>query len=154
MLSDPCDADDALQNALIKIWNKLDKIVKHPNPKALILRICLNCAYDFIRNKRIRAKRIDKTKPMDSYPDKSQSIDEHLEARTFKKEILFEISKLSINQREVILLRFVNDLTFELIGQALGCKEVTVRKHLQRGREKLKKQLTHLLLNSKGSNNG
>ena len=55
---DPDDADDALQEALERIWTRLSRIQRHANPRALILRICVNAAYDVLRrNARIREAR-------------------------------------------------------------------------------------------------
>jgi len=43
------DAEDAFQDALMKIWKHIKKIQRHPNPHALILRICANSAYDILK---------------------------------------------------------------------------------------------------------
>ena len=51
IVRDADDADDAFQAALEKIWRRLETIRRHPNPRALILRICVNAAYDLLRKK-------------------------------------------------------------------------------------------------------
>ena len=43
------DFEDALQEALTTIWKRLDRIRRHRNPHALILRICANAGYDILR---------------------------------------------------------------------------------------------------------
>jgi DNA-directed RNA polymerase specialized sigma24 family protein len=42
-------AEDCLQDALAVVWKKRLQIRLHPNPQALILKICLNAAYDSLR---------------------------------------------------------------------------------------------------------
>ncbi len=42
-------AEDCLQDALAVIWKKRFQVRLHPNPPALILKICLNTAYDSLR---------------------------------------------------------------------------------------------------------
>ena len=49
IVRDPDETEDAFQEALAKIWLNFSKIRRHPNPRALILRICTNAAYDALR---------------------------------------------------------------------------------------------------------
>jgi DNA-directed RNA polymerase specialized sigma24 family protein len=42
-------AEDSLQDALTVVWKKRHRIRRHPNPPALILKICLDTAYDSLR---------------------------------------------------------------------------------------------------------
>jgi hypothetical protein len=44
IVRDPEDAEDALQDALSTIWKKRRLVCTHPNPLALILKICINAA--------------------------------------------------------------------------------------------------------------
>src|SRR5512136_402436 len=50
-------AEDALQDALTRLWSKLPLIRAHPNPRALILRICLNTALDAVRARQRQRRR-------------------------------------------------------------------------------------------------
>src|SRR5690554_6181362 len=52
IIDDPHDAEDALQNALTTIWQKLSRLRQHPNPKAVVLKVCIDAAYDLLRNRR------------------------------------------------------------------------------------------------------
>jgi DNA-directed RNA polymerase specialized sigma24 family protein len=42
-------AEDSLQDALTVIWKKRLQIRRHPNPPAMILKICLDSAYNTLR---------------------------------------------------------------------------------------------------------
>ena len=42
------DAEDVLQNAIAIVIKKQKRIMAHPNPRALILRVCLDAAYDMV----------------------------------------------------------------------------------------------------------
>ena len=46
IVADPGDAEDAFQDALAKVWKNWGRVRRHPNPHALILRMCANAAYD------------------------------------------------------------------------------------------------------------
>lgn len=58
-------AEDTLQDALTIIWRKRDRVRRHPNPQALILKICLNCAHDSLR-KRERIQKLQDAARMSS----------------------------------------------------------------------------------------
>src|SRR5512141_1924911 len=56
IVRDPADAEDALQEALAVIWRRWDRLQAHPNPEALVLRICINAAHDALRRKYRRVR--------------------------------------------------------------------------------------------------
>ena len=67
IVRDPEDAADVFQEVLAVIWNKLERIDRHPNPHAYILRICVTRSYDALRKKarrRRREIRLDSLKAM------------------------------------------------------------------------------------------
>ena len=47
-------AEDALQDALAVIWRKRRLVARHPNPRALVLKISIDAAYDAVRKSRRR----------------------------------------------------------------------------------------------------
>jgi RNA polymerase sigma-70 factor (ECF subfamily) len=144
ILSNPSDADDALQDTLLKIWKRLSGIIAHANPEALVLRICANSAYDVLR-KRTRDKKhipLDGTSVKISDPE-PPAIEKIADQET-RKEILEAIGRLNRKHAEVVIMRFVQGLSFSAIAQAQGCREVTARKYLERARTKLRQRLMHL----------
>ena len=54
VLGDEHEADDALQDALARIWKHRGNLESHPNPSAWMLRIVLNAAYDRLRLRKPR----------------------------------------------------------------------------------------------------
>ena len=75
-------AEDTLQDALAVIWKKRHQVRRHPNPPALILKICLNAAYDSLRRLERMQHRTDGS-PLEDVPapcDHDAARD--LEART------------------------------------------------------------------------
>jgi RNA polymerase sigma-70 factor (ECF subfamily) len=135
-------AQRAFQNTLIKIWKQWQKVKKHPNPRLLCLRICINCCYDILRKKR-KAVSVDS---LDSI--KLKSINEPMynyESEERIKIILSEISKLSKNQRLTFHLNILENVPYSDIAKILNCSEATVRKHKQRAREKLAQKIKYIL---------
>jgi RNA polymerase sigma factor (sigma-70 family) len=141
-------AEDALQDALTLIWRKLHQIRNHPNPHALILKICLNAACDALR-KRKRAASHEDLSLIHNLPD-SSSADavRSLEAKEIEAEVLNAISQLPRKQALAVLMRIVQDEPFAVIAQTLGCSEVTVRIQVSKGRGRLRRLLSRLWTDS------
>jgi RNA polymerase sigma factor (sigma-70 family) len=137
-------AEDGLQDALAVIWKKRFQIRLHPNPRALILKICLNTAYNSLRKlERIR-RQIDLF-----HLDMAQALPEHgadceLEEREIERQVQQAIRKLPRKRALAVTMRLIQEESFEAIAQALGCSEVTARIHISRGRAQLRQWLSHL----------
>jgi len=146
IIRDLDDADEAFQKALLVIWNRWDRIRRHPNPHALILRICVNSAYDILRRKASQRRHEELEGIPANLPDPSFSAPEQLVdlEKENRAEIFLAIEQLPRKQAEAVLMRFVQELSYTEIARALGCREVTVRKHISRARARLCKLLAHL----------
>jgi RNA polymerase sigma factor (sigma-70 family) len=137
-------AEDTLQDALTIIWKKLDRVCRHPNPHAFILKICVNAAYDTLRQ-RTRVRQREESANIQEFPAGSETNGlERLEKRNVEAEILAAIRRLPRKQALAVLMRIVQDQSYDSIAQALDCSEVTVRIHVSKGRAKLSRWLSHL----------
>jgi RNA polymerase sigma-70 factor (ECF subfamily) len=131
------DAEDALQESLTIIWKRRARIARHPRPRALILRICVNCACDVLRA-RLRHKSREQAL-VD--PDALQAKDGHAQQRLNNQELHDDISRallrLPIRQATAVVMRYILELSYEEIGDALDCSPSTARVHVDRARKKL-----------------
>ena len=144
IVRDPEMAKDTLQESLAKIWKRLDLIRSHPNPRALILKICLNAAIDSLR-KRKRLYQHEKTEPLHRFPSQQAAkVHEGLERKKIEAEILEAIKRLPRRQAVAVLMRLIQDQPYAVIAQAMECSETTVRIHVSRGRARLSQWLSHL----------
>jgi len=140
IVQDPHDAEDAFQEGLAKIWRDLAKIRRHPNPRALILRLFANVARDALRKRIRRIRRENATPALDSYPGNVQSPTSAID----RSRILEAIAELPRRQAEVLLMRVVQDQPYDAIARAIGCSEATARTHALRGRTKLAEALADM----------
>lgn len=137
-------AEDTMQDALIIIWKKLDRICRHPNPHAFILKICMNAAYDTLRRTR-RIRQREESTNIQNFPAESEADGlERLEKRNVEFEILDAIRRLPRKQALAVLMRVVQGQPYDAIAQVLECNEVTVRIQVSKGRAKLNRWLSHL----------
>lgn len=139
---DPHDAEEALQSALCTIWHKWDRICRHPNPQALILRICMNASYDLLR-KKIRRRR-NETLPRTPQPETVVTPAEEVRRAEQRSAIATAIGSLSRNQSAAVVMRLVQGESYAAIARVLGCRISTARKHVQRGRDRLRVLLAPL----------
>jgi DNA-directed RNA polymerase specialized sigma24 family protein len=72
IVRDPEDAQDTLQEVLTIIWKRRQRICGHPNPRALILKICIDASYDHLRKHR-RHRTEEDPKTLDRVQDQSAS---------------------------------------------------------------------------------
>jgi RNA polymerase sigma-70 factor (ECF subfamily) len=137
-------AEDALQDALATIWKKRDAVARHPNPQALILKIAVAAACDAVRKNRRRLGHEVTGLPDDRTGDGAPSVTRAAEARALRAEILEAIARLPERQATAVLLRIVEEQSYEDIAAAMGCAEATARVHVLRGKAALAKRLARL----------
>lgn len=137
IVDDADDAEDALQNALTTIWQKQARMRRHGNPEAIILKVCIDAAYDVLRN-RARTKRLTVALQSDDIQDSSASPSEQLSAIEARQRLLTAVLELPRNQSLAIHMRYVEELSYSEIAAALGCAESTTRKHVERGLSRLR----------------
>jgi RNA polymerase sigma factor (sigma-70 family) len=137
-------AEDTLQDALTVIWKKLHQVCSHPNPRALILKICLNAAYDKLRRNRhyLHHEEISTLRNTPISPDRGAM--RVLAARELEDQVLRAIAQLPRKQALALWMRILQEESFEVIAHTLGCSEITARLHVSKGRTRLRRLLAHL----------
>lgn len=144
IVRDPQDAEDAMQDALLTIWKRWDRLTKHPRPEALVLKICIDAAYDVTRRRTRQQRTVELSEAVPDPPDSSCSPPEETMSTEQHAEILRAIHRLSRRQAVATLMRIVEGHSYDEIADVLGCTEATVRKHVARGRRRLRVALAHL----------
>lgn len=144
VLGDPHDAEDALQNALARLWQQWPRLEHHANPRALILKFCADAAIDQLRRRKRPVVQSLANGLAESLLTRQLLPDEMLIRQETLNDIMEAVARLSRNQATAVLMRFIQDESYENIGAALGCGTATARKHIARGREKLERELAHL----------
>lgn len=136
IVRDPDDAADAFQDALVKVWRYLERIIHHPNPQAYILSICITSAYDTLRK---RARQTAQEVPM--VPELSIPLpqDTHTKYAHYMTRLIQQcIASMPLKQAQAVLLRLFEDESFQTIGAVLGCTEATARSHVSKGLARLR----------------
>jgi len=136
------DAEDAMQDALVAIWRRRNRIAGHSSPQALILRICVDTAYDVARRRARHRRRLAPPDSADEVIGDDRPPWEGMVQRELSDDILTAINGLSRRQAAAITLRIFEDLPYEQIAAAMHCSVATARKHVERARRHLRRVLS------------
>jgi RNA polymerase sigma factor (sigma-70 family) len=145
IVRDPDEAQDALQEALAGIWRRWDRLQRHPNPEALVLRICVNAAYDALRRKRRRLRWFAAEAAGGDVPDGRPSAAQTVGGAEQQARVRDAIASLSRNQAAAIVMHAVEEMPYADVAAAMRCREVTVRTHVARARARLRALLADLV---------
>jgi RNA polymerase sigma-70 factor, ECF subfamily len=145
-------AEDSLQDALTVVWKKRLKIRLHPNPQALILKICLDAAYDSLRRRDRMRNHTDTIQLNDVPAPPNSHPDNDLKESEIEDQVQQAIRRLPRKRALAVMMRLIHEESFEAIALALDCSEVTARIHLSKGRAQLRKWLSPLCKKSRQEN--
>lgn len=133
MLGDSAKAEDAIQEIMIKLWEKRKQIERHPNIKGLVVLTARNHCIDLLRK-----KGLDYTHYSLEYGlSKSENGLEWLAWKELDAIIRQIINTLPKQQREVILMRDLDGYEFTEIAAATELKIEHVRVLLSRARKQV-----------------
>jgi RNA polymerase sigma-70 factor, ECF subfamily len=140
-------AEDITQTVFLKVFEKLPvyRNRQHP-PLAYLFTIARNKVIDYWRkNKPIES--LDNENDLTKIPDASASAEETVSQSFTGKEISKALEKISPEQREVIILKFFNELSYEEIANILKKKEEAVRQLASRGLRSLREYFNQKKIN-------
>lgn len=153
LTTDPNDAEDLVQDTIVKAYRFFSSYEKGTNAKAWLFRILKNSYINNYRRKSKKPQEIDYDEVASFYEsiraERTNSSD--LEDKMFRELIDDDLSNAldSIPEdfRTVVLLCDVEDFTYEEIANMLDVPIGTIRSRLHRGRNLLKAQLMEYATN-------
>ena len=148
-------AEDIAQDSLIKAWKHIGSFRGDCSFSTWLFRITVNTARDSMRSASRHAA-VSLTKVTDEEEDGEQwdipvtSGDAIPDDALEKKEQIIAVRKaiesLPDEQRQVIIMRDIHDLSYQTIADALGLELGTVKSRINRGRASLKALLSKMNL--------
>ena len=131
-------AEDVFQEVFYKVIKNYHKFNHQSSEKTWLIRITINTCKDMLRTSWI--KRVTTFGVwQDSENEYEKPYD--IEKKETNKELYELIQRLPQKYKEILLLFYYKDLTYEEISEILQVPEGTVRSRLSRAREKLKKMM-------------
>ena len=131
-------AEDMVQETFLKLWMQRDKIERVDNPEAYSITVLRRLFYDKMRTGHLQE--VDKDVGSLQVTS-SQNISRQLEAADEYQRVRLLISHLPEPQGRIMLMRDVEDRSFEEISIEIGLTEVNIRSILSRARKKVREQI-------------
>jgi RNA polymerase sigma factor (sigma-70 family) len=133
ILDDAGAAEDAVQEALLLAWRSWDRLRDPSRRQAWLVRICVRQS---LRTRRHRLARLRLEAPVET------DIAE-LPAHLVESPVDWPAAwrAFSPGQRAVLTLHYHHGYSLDECATAMGCRPGTVRRHLHRALEKLRKEV-------------
>lgn len=142
LTGNPQDAEDMVQEAYLKLWNKRNELAGVLNTEAYCVALVKNLCYDALR----RMQPDEDSQPPDELNlPTDTNIAREVEQRDEANQVRRLIGRLPEQQKRVILLRDVNDCSFEEIERATGLNAINIRVLLSRARKKIREQYNEII---------
>lgn len=141
--SDPEEASDALQDALISAYRRAEQYRGDAAVTTWLHRIVVNASLDRLRRKSVRPT----TTLPDHYENSSVEIADnrdYISERETMMEISAALAELPLDQREAVVLLDIEGYSIEDAAIELNCPPGTVKSRSSRGRAKLAQRLAFL----------
>lgn len=134
IVHDPALADDVVQETMLKAWRNSPVGEGEEIPRAWLLKVARNTAISLLRTRR------EDLHGPDTMPEESggPSTTRTVEGRHQLEDLWRAMQHLDEDARALIVLKEVDDLSYEEIAQALDLPLPTVKTRLFRARKALK----------------
>jgi RNA polymerase sigma-70 factor (sigma-E family) len=119
LLGRRAEAEDVAQEALARACSRWSRVQGHA--EAWVSRVSTNLALDVWRRRHRQG-----LLPAPSHPELDSQTADRLDLHR-------ALTSLPTRQREVVVLRYLADLSEEAVAQALGCSTGAVKQHASRG---------------------
>ena len=147
----PADAEDLTQDVFLKIYSNLASFdTTRGSLQVWITTMTRNLLVDnFRRTRNQRAtsslddgwESAEELKPVDRLTSKGISPHESAAQKELAKMVQNALARVSVELREAVILRDLQDMDYKEIAQVLGIPEGTVKSRISRGRAELARLL-------------
>jgi RNA polymerase sigma-70 factor (ECF subfamily) len=158
IVKDPSDAQDALQDALLSIYQDLPRFEGRSQFSSWAYRICINAALQVLRSRKRRQEEFmedfashgeDDGRPMDAEAMLEWSTEPdaplHLEREEIRIRMMKTLDLLPDGLRVVFVLKDIEDMDTQEIANQLNISQTVVRQRLHRARMFLQARLKPVL---------
>lgn len=138
IVGDVHDAEDIMQELMIKIWNRYDQFLEIDNKEAWCMTVTRNMAIDKVRSKKVS---IHDIADYHSISDKDPNPEKSLVQNEKMSLIMKLVNELPEKQRIIVHLRDVEGYTYQEIADMTETSLDFVKVSLHRARKTLKDRL-------------
>lgn len=134
LTDDSSDAEDVVQEVMLKLWNIRQKLEEYNSIEALAIRITHNLCMDMWRSKRTDQVSLDQVPVVSQTVNPERVLEGNDEIRLMREII----SSLPTLQQTIIRMKDIEEYETEEIAQITGCSSESIRSNLSRARKKVR----------------
>ena len=134
LTEDPSDAEDAVQEIMLKLWNMRQKLDEYQSIEALAMTMTHHLCMDIWRAKRPDSLSLEQVQA----PSQSATPERLLEEKDEFRLMREIINSLPTLQRTIIQMKDVQEYETEEIAEITGCSAEAIRSNLSRARKKVR----------------
>lgn len=138
---DRAEAEDVVQDTMIRVWNKRDEWTELDSIEAYCLTVCKNLAID--RSQKMVAQSVELTPDLEQSADASGPYDQlvNSEQITLIHQLINELPE---TQKLIMQLRDIEGQSYKEIANELQLSEDQVKVNLFRARQKIKQRYSDI----------
>ena len=134
------DADDLLQEIFLKIWTALPSFRGEAQLYTWVWRIATNETLNHLRKERVRAAL--RMQSIDAEMERRVEGDPYFNGTEAQRELMKSLAKLPEKQRQVFVMRWWDELSYEEISAITGTSVGALKASYHIAQEKLKLNLS------------
>jgi RNA polymerase sigma-70 factor (ECF subfamily) len=143
VLRNPADAEDAVQEAFLRVLRHRDTLGEVRDQRVWLIRIVWNIVLDRKRRAKTRPETDDVAELARVLPADGLSAEQIASAAQHHAYVLAQVERLPVKEREVLMLSAFEELNSVEIAEVLGITESSVRSRLFRARNLMADLLQH-----------
>ena len=136
MTGDDSQAEDLVQEVMLKMWDRRTEVANHPNPTALAMTMLKNKAHDQWRQQQIRTNT--------SRAAEHGIEDNRAEARSDMELIRQIVNRLPPLQQKIFRMKEIEGYEAQEIISITGCSPEALRQNLSRARRTIREEFVKL----------
>ena len=134
LTEDPSDAEDAVQEVMLKLWNMRQKLDEYQSIEDVAMTMTHHLCMDIWRAKRPDSLSLEQVQAPSQSATPERLLEEKDEFRLMRKII----DSLPTLQRTIIQMKDVQEYETEEIAEITGCSAEAIRSNLSRARKKVR----------------
>ena len=144
MCGNPEDAQDCLQEAMLRIYRSISGFKAQSSFATWVYRITMNTCLDELRRRKNRPNTsLDGLYDAGWSPvDPGETPEKHAMQRDLGRHLQAYIQELPEDMRAAIVLRDIQGYSYEEIASILDANVGTIKSRISRGREKLREKIS------------
>lgn len=138
------DALDIMQEVYIKLFSSIERFNDERPLSPYVKKVTVNTCLNFLRSKGRRKEILDPDedeKLIEEAAASGESVEDEISYKDTRKVLEDAIKSLPEEMRMAVILRHVQNMSYDEVARTMGCPVGTVKTYIFRGRRLLKDKL-------------